>query len=53
VECEHLRRLFRLLNPNAKPLSADTIHNEIIKAFNDEKGKIQEVLQVFILLLLN
>lgn len=52
MECEHLRRLFRLLNSNAKPISADTVHDEIIKAFKDEKGKIQEILQVFILILI-
>ena len=47
VECEHLRRLFCLLNPNAKSLSADTIHNDIMKSFEEEKNKIQEILQVF------
>ncbi|PKY47930.1 hypothetical protein RhiirA4_421790 [Rhizophagus irregularis] len=45
VECEYLRKLFRLLNPNAKSLSADTIHNDIMKSFKDEKNKIQEILQ--------
>jgi hypothetical protein len=47
VECEYLRKLFRLLNPNVKPLSADTIHNDVIKLFEEEKNKVQEILQVF------
>ncbi|CAB5368335.1 unnamed protein product [Rhizophagus irregularis] len=45
VKCEYLRKLFCLLNPNAKSLSADTIHNDIMKSFKDEKNKIQEILQ--------
>jgi hypothetical protein len=49
VECDQLRRLFRLLNPNAKVPGADTIHNDIIASFNDKSIKIQEILQVFIL----
>ena len=46
VENEKLQRLFRLLNQNAKPLSADTIRNDIIKSFKEEKSKIQGILQV-------
>jgi hypothetical protein len=46
--------LLRLCNPNAKPLSADTIHDDIIKLFENEKKKIQEILQVlFISCLIN
>jgi hypothetical protein len=47
VECDHLKRLLRLLNPNAQTPSADTIHNEIINRFKAERLKIQEILQVF------
>jgi uncharacterized protein YdaU (DUF1376 family) len=47
VEGEKFRRLLRLLNTNAKPLSADTIHNDIISSFKEEKNKIQEILLVF------
>lgn len=46
VENEKLRRLFRLLNQNAKPLSADTIRSDIIKSFKEEKSKLQGILQV-------
>ena len=53
VENKHLRKLFRLLNPNAKALSADTIHNDIMKSFKEEKNKIQEILQVFIFYFIN
>lgn len=47
VEGEKFRRLLRLLNTNVKPLSADTIHNDIISSYKEEKNKIQEILQVF------
>jgi hypothetical protein len=48
VEGNHLRRLFRLLNPNVKVPGADTIHNDILKSFKEENTRIQEILQVFI-----
>jgi hypothetical protein len=48
VESDQLRRLFRLLNPNAKVPGADTIRNDIIVSFKEESTKIQEILQVFI-----
>ena len=46
IEDKKLRRLLRLCNPNAKGLSADTIHDDIIKSFENERKKIQEILQV-------
>ena len=48
VEGNHLRRLFRLLNPSVKVPGADTIHNDILKSFKEENTRIQEILQVFI-----
>jgi hypothetical protein len=48
VEGNHLRRLFRLLNPSVKVPGADTIHNDILKSFKEENTRIQKILQVFI-----
>ncbi|CAB5157831.1 unnamed protein product [Rhizophagus irregularis] len=45
VESEHLRLLFCILNPIAKAPSADTLHNDIINKFNEERNKIREILQ--------
>ena len=33
---------------NVKTPSGNTIHNEIISAFKEERNKIQNILQVFI-----
>jgi hypothetical protein len=48
IEGDHLRHLFRLLNPSVKIPGADTIHNDILKSFKEESTRIQEILQVFI-----
>jgi hypothetical protein len=48
VENKWLRKVFRLLNPNAKVISADTVRNDITKSYKEEKTKIQQMLQVFI-----
>ncbi|GES80463.1 ribonuclease H-like domain-containing protein [Rhizophagus clarus] len=45
VKSEHLRLLFCILNPIAKAPSADTLHNNIINKFNEERNKIREILQ--------
>ena len=50
MECEYLQKLFRLLNPNVKAFSADTIHDDVIKLYKEEKIKIQHILQVFVFL---
>ncbi|CAB4445821.1 unnamed protein product [Rhizophagus irregularis] len=45
VENEQLRKIFRLLFPNIKTISADTARNNIIDAFKEERNKIQNILQ--------
>jgi len=40
-----------MLNSNIKIPSADTIHADIIKCFNQECVKIQDILQVIIFFL--
>ncbi|GBC50995.2 zinc finger BED domain-containing protein RICESLEEPER 2-like [Rhizophagus irregularis DAOM 181602=DAOM 197198] len=45
VECDQLRKLFCLLNPNAKVPSADTVRNDIMNAFKEERNKIRDTLQ--------
>ncbi|EXX66148.1 hypothetical protein RirG_126610 [Rhizophagus irregularis DAOM 197198w] len=45
VENEQLRKIFRLLFPNIKTISADTARNDIIDAFKEERNKIQNILQ--------
>lgn len=50
MECEYLQKLFRLLNPNVKAFSADTIRDDVIKLYKEEKIKIQHILQVFVFL---
>jgi hypothetical protein len=39
--------LLRLLNPTIKCPSADTIRNEIMNKYKEEKKTIREILQVF------
>ncbi len=46
IEREELRRLFQLLNPDAVSPSADTIKNDIMKAFTKEHAHLKEILQV-------
>uniref|UniRef100_U9T1U4 BED-type domain-containing protein n=1 Tax=Rhizophagus irregularis (strain DAOM 181602 / DAOM 197198 / MUCL 43194) TaxID=747089 RepID=U9T1U4_RHIID len=46
VENEQLQKIFRLLFPNIKTISADTARNDIIDAFKEERNKIQNILQV-------
>ena len=48
MECEYLQKLFRLLN--VKAFSADTIRDDVIKLYKEEKIKIQHILQVFVFL---
>lgn len=48
IESEHLKKIFRLLYPSVKAPSADTIRNDIMSAFKEERNKIQDILQVFI-----
>lgn len=43
-----MQNLFWMLNSNIKIPSADTIHADIIKYFNQECVKIQDILQVII-----
>ena len=50
VKCEYLQNLFRLLNSSIKAFSADTIRDDVIKLYKEEKIKIQHILQVFIFL---
>ena len=50
IECHELQMLLRLLNPNIKCPSADTIHNEIMDRYKEEKNTIREILQVFFFL---
>ncbi|CAB5370059.1 unnamed protein product [Rhizophagus irregularis] len=45
VESEHLRLLFRILNPIAKAPSADTLRSDVIDKFNEERNNIREILQ--------
>ncbi|CAG8754404.1 12237_t:CDS:1, partial [Funneliformis caledonium] len=45
LESENLQNLFQILNSNIKIPSADTIHTDIIKCFNQEYVKIQDILQ--------
>ncbi|CAB4421604.1 unnamed protein product [Rhizophagus irregularis] len=45
VESEHLRLLFRILNPIAKAPSADTLCSDVIDKFNEERNNIREILQ--------
>ncbi|CAB5367601.1 unnamed protein product [Rhizophagus irregularis] len=46
VESEHLRLLFRILNPIAKAPSADTLRSDVIDKFNEERNNIREILQI-------
>ena len=51
LESENLQNLFQMLNSNIKIPSADIIHADIIKCFNQECVKIQDILQVIIFFL--
>jgi len=51
VESEAIRSIFLILNPTAKTPSADTIHNHIMEAFGLEHTKVQDILQVYIMIL--
>jgi hypothetical protein len=45
--------MIKRLNPEAIISSADTIHNDIIKNFNDEKEFIKKELKVYYILYIN
>lgn len=47
IESEQIHDIFRILNPAAATtMSADTIHNGVMKAFTQEREKLQQILQV-------
>ena len=46
VESKELRRLFCILNNGVLTPTADTIREDVMKAFGTELTRIQEILQV-------
>ena len=46
MESEELQRLFRILNRGAVTPSADTIREDVMKAFEIELMKVRDILQV-------
>jgi len=47
IENSDLRYLFRFLKPEINIPSADTIKNDIIKTYKEEKIRLKEILQVY------
>lgn len=47
IENSNLRYIFNFLKPGINIPFGDTIKNNIMKTFNDEKIRLKEVLQVY------
>jgi hypothetical protein len=49
VESADFKAIIKLLRPDVQLLTARTMHNSIMRAFDVERGKLKEMLQVLLI----